>query len=335
MTLADAWMSDLLALPDRLMILDETIGKAEDSRSLLHPLWLARTGKPVEKLLQSWRKRSQESVAKPDWNITQASEFQSWPIQGQSLTKSSRSRSGGFAVSANDDQLITGIYPSGRYSHLISTKDRGVLLSPRVLLKDERDLWMLVAGDGGAVMRYAIQNYPRNGTVYPTRNVSNGQWRWERFPLDYWKGDHVHVEFTTAADQPVLAKTGAERSWIGGRRVAMFPKGREPFRDEFAFGRPLLRSWQKAPPMCRDVSLYPRTIAKHASLPGEWESGDRQQPRLCRVQHKRGNAASSLMPHAQAGGAHSVRLPLYFVFTRGIIKGFPRRRATGRLGDNA
>ena len=244
-TLADAWMSYLPALPDRLKTLDETIGKAEDSRSLLHPLWLARTGKPVEKSLQSWRKRSQESVAEPDWNITQDSEFQSWSIQGQSLTKSSGS--GEFAVSGNDDQLITGIYPSGRYSHLISTKDRGVLLSPRVLLKDERDLWMLVAGDGGAVMRYAVQNYPRNGTVYPTRNVSNGQWRWERFPLDYWKGDHVHVEFTTAADQPVLAKTGAERSWIGVRRVAMFPKGREPFRDEFAFGRPLLMELAESP----------------------------------------------------------------------------------------
>ena len=30
-----------------------------------------------------------------------------------------------------------------------------------------------------------------------------------RFALDYWTGDEIHVELATAADQPVLADTGA------------------------------------------------------------------------------------------------------------------------------
>ena len=44
------------------------------------------------------------------------------------------------------------------------------------------------------------------------------------------------------------------------------------------------------------------------------------RPDLCRVR--------------QAGGAHSCCLPLHSVFTRGIIKGSPERRAADRVGDN-
>ena len=36
----------------------------------------------------------------------------------------------------------------------------------------------------------------------------------EQFGLDYWRGDHIHLEMTTAADQAVLANTGATRSWF-------------------------------------------------------------------------------------------------------------------------
>ncbi|NCF84087.1 MAG: DUF1549 domain-containing protein [Verrucomicrobiaceae bacterium] len=270
--LANAWMASVPALPDRLKALDEAIGKAESTSNLLHPLWLARAGKPLLEGLQSWRERPQEHEAEPDWNITQEPEFQSWTIQGKSLAK--KSKSGNFSISPDDGQLVTGIYPAGRYSHLLSSKDRGVLLSPRVMLDDDRDVWMLVAGDGGAVLRYAVQNYPRNGTVYPTRNLSGGQWRWERFPLDYWTGDYVHVEFTTAADQPVLTKTNADRSWIGVRRVALFPKGSGPFRDEFAFGRPLLHAL--GPKLENLVVAYKSALANSISAWAENRASDDQ-----------------------------------------------------------
>ena len=106
---------------------------------------------------------------------------------------------------------------------------------------------MQVAGDGGSFMRYAVQNYPRNGTVYPVGRLNDGQWRWQRYDLDYWTGDFIHVELTTAADQPVLADTDADRSWFGVQRVVLTRKGQSPPKDDHAFARPLIEAFAAEP----------------------------------------------------------------------------------------
>lgn len=132
--------------------------------------------------------------------------FGEWSVHGEV-------RKASLAIAPEGERVISGIHPPGLSSRELSTKDRGVLLSPRIELEGGDQVWLRVRGDGNAVVRYAVQNYPRNGTVFPFTTLQGGEWRWIRYDLDYWKGDRIHLEITTARDQPVLAGND-ERSWF-------------------------------------------------------------------------------------------------------------------------
>ncbi len=131
-------------------------------------------------------------------------------------------RQGGeFALALSGETMVRGIYPAGVYSHLISDRDRGMLGSDGFEVEAGRVLWLRVAGEGEALVRYAVQDYPRRGTIYPVERLEEGDWDWVRFELDYWKGDRVHWEVTTAADSPVLARINRQRSWFGIREAVL------------------------------------------------------------------------------------------------------------------
>ena len=132
--------------------------------------------------------------------------------------------SGSFTIALGEKSLLSGIHPSGLYSHSLSDKDRGVVISPRIELKGDEELWMHVRGSGNAVARYAVQNYPRNGTVFPSSDLKDGKWKWIRHDLDYWEGDRIHIELSTAQDQAILAKND-ERSWFGMSAAFVAKKG--------------------------------------------------------------------------------------------------------------
>ncbi|MFT5188648.1 MAG: hypothetical protein ACI957_001669 [Verrucomicrobiales bacterium] len=245
----------------------KAIEGANKPSSLLHPVWAKLKGeREFKEALKSWKAVPIEGEIAKGWSFTSEADLQSWLVDGKEMTP--RSRAGDFAIAADGDRVLTGIYPSGTYSHLTSSKDRGVLMSPRFLLDKDYDLWMQVAGDGGAVARYSIQNYPRDGTVFPVKRLNGGQWRWERLNMDYWKGDHMHLEITTAADQAVLANTKAPRSWLGVRQVALVEKGKTLPRDDYAFARPLVQEIEKSNNGLK--SAYRRAL--EACLDA-WESG--------------------------------------------------------------
>ncbi|MGN6547133.1 MAG: DUF1553 domain-containing protein, partial [Aureliella sp.] len=131
---------------------------------------------------------------------------------------------GEFTVAASGSPALESVLPTGRYSHVLSTRHRNVLQSPRIELDDDYELWLLVAGEGEASVRYTVQDYPRDGTVYPVTVLKSRQWRWQKYDLSYWRGDSVHVELATASDAPVLAR-GNERSWFGIRDARLVRKG--------------------------------------------------------------------------------------------------------------
>lgn len=149
--------------------------------------------------------------------------------------------SGSFAIASGGGSLLSAIYPSGIFSNELSDKDRGVAISPRIELEGDEEVWMRVRGSGNAVVRYSVQNYPRNGTVFPSTDLKSGKWRWIRHNLDYWKGDRIHLELSTARDQPILAKND-ERSWFGISRAVVTRKGRvNPADQEVAKMKKFLR----------------------------------------------------------------------------------------------
>ena len=85
-----------------------------------------------------------------------------------------------------------------------------------------------------------MQNYPRDGTIYPVQKLARPQPQWIKLPLEYWQGDQVHVELTTAADHPVLADPKATRSWFGLSAVALTRTGEPAPTGKGEFTAPLL-----------------------------------------------------------------------------------------------
>ena len=221
---AKIWLSALANFQDRLTSLDLS---DVDETSVLYPFKVIQDNDQES----AWEKlksvqaadSSQLKNALVDWDLTDSREHNQWHSYGNGSAHEI-ALPGEFIVPMKEDEPLS-LLPGGVYSHLLSTTHRAILASPTIRLDGEYEAWVQVAGDGQALLRYVVQNYPRNGTVYPATTLNGGEWKWQRYDLTYWKGDDIHFEITTAADSPVLAKTKIDRSWFGIRRVVVAPKG--------------------------------------------------------------------------------------------------------------
>ena len=146
------------------------------------------------------------------FDMQSESDYAHWFPRGTGLPKTPYATAT-FALSER------GIYPRGVYSHTLSSKHSARLTSPSFRLDGNYDVWVRAIGGNGATVRYVVENYPRNGTVFPVKNLTN-EWKWHKFSLKYWEGDGVHIEFTTGKDAPLLVKNTA-RSWFGVRDVVL------------------------------------------------------------------------------------------------------------------
>lgn len=162
------------------------------------------------------------------WKGTDSAETGRWYKHGTGL-KDAPSPAGQFAVALDGDAVLRGVYPAGVFTHLISDKHGGRLASPEFTLPGASRLLLQVMGSGQAMSRYVVQNYPRNGTVYPVKELAQDEhrlWHWQSYDLDYWAGDQVHIELTTAMDAPLLVKKNP-RSWFGIRRAVLLQQPKE------------------------------------------------------------------------------------------------------------
>lgn len=156
------------------------------------------------------------------WDLSDPDESTRWSRYGEGLTSTGPSLPGDYTLSPQGP-VVGRILPSGAYSHLLSTRHRAVLASAPFDLDAEFDLFVRIAGEESS-MRYAVQHYPRSGTIFPVTNLGGGDWRWVKHDLAYWKGDRLHLELATGGDAPILVN-GAERSWFGLREAVLVPKG--------------------------------------------------------------------------------------------------------------
>ena len=171
------------------------------------------------------------------WNLASASarEVGEWFPSGNGLA-GGVSPAGEFALAPAGEQVLSGIYPAGVYTHLLSSRHRGVLQSAQFSLEGEYELWFRVVGGGGAKLRYAVHNYPRSGTVFPITEIKNDTWSWLRLDLSYWDGDRVHLELYTGKDAPIEVG-GSDRSWFGVREVRLRKKGAGRPADPMVLGQ--------------------------------------------------------------------------------------------------
>jgi len=174
-----------------------------------------------------------------------------WFAHGRGLREPS-SGAGAFAVNLEGDGVVRAIYPSGLYTHLLSTRHRGVLHSRRFDVGGDQVAWALVLG-ARAQLRCVVQDYPRSGLTYSRVNLNHDNWKWQRMDLSYWRGDSAYVELATSRDAPIEVGRD-DRSFFGVREVRLQPKNAPaPVSPSASFG--VLSSLRTAPPLARDALI--------------------------------------------------------------------------------
>ncbi len=107
------------------------------------------------------------------------------------------------------------IHPSGYLSSTLTQKDRAVLFTNR-FENPGGTLWFRVAGNGGVKAKYVVQNYPRTGTIHKAielKDAKDEKLGWRSLDLEFWKGDEIFLQLTTAADMPAEYKADSP-SWF-------------------------------------------------------------------------------------------------------------------------
>ncbi len=215
--LAAEWLAATESLGSELLASDSNrvlaaLGDAAcDPESSLY-LWPALRGKSGDEFRRAWNKHRQqwrkETAAREAFNAENFESF--WDLTGDAYEQwighgvgrpEEPSAPGEFAVLHEGDRILEGIYPSGVYTHLLSTKHAGVMQSPRFTIdSDFTSVRML--GGGMSYARLMIENYavPRGGIYELRRSPRSGRMEWLRWKTDFWKGFSAYVEFTTRED---------------------------------------------------------------------------------------------------------------------------------------
>jgi hypothetical protein len=268
--IAADWLADVERLRQQIIDRSAVSDQPVDAQSVLYPLTLARKNGD-DSSVSSWETQAAEfqhqrqeeqgsgEFAKA-WHLGDEADCATWYKHGVGLEQKPQ-RAGHFAIAASGDTALVGIYPGGTYSHGISAKHAARLTSRDVPLPPDSELWVRVIGDGGSMVRYVVQDYPRDGTVYPVASISN-QWVWQRFDVSYWSGDQVHLELTTANDAPLLVRN-QPRSWFGVRRALLRHKDQAAPKDWPEHLVPIFDAAAQSPPTSFDqlVTLHVDTIA--------------------------------------------------------------------------
>ncbi len=217
--------------------------------------------------------KDRRAIARPtantlkNWDLADANDAATWFRVGGAT----RSANADFAVATDGDRALAGVYPPGIYSHGLSTKHAARLESPPVKLTADSELWVRVIGDGGATLRYVVQDYPRDGTVFPVHRLTP-QWHWQRFDLTYWTGDEIHIELAASRDAPLMAG-GSERSWFGIREARIVKKGTfQPPLETIDWRAPLNAAFAPKIPNSSAEAAEAYASAIFAAV-REWKSG--------------------------------------------------------------
>lgn len=238
------WLADSTGLRDRLRAWanDENAAATSQAEASVEN-WLrqlATTDPAKENVADRWRQvrealQLQAEQAQADVGNAGAEgtsplpprkRIERWLANESYLPREAQS-AGEFAIASEEQKAVTGIYPAGIYSHLLSSRLAARLTSGDLTLSEPQDLWLQVSGAGQASVRYVVRDYPRDGTVYPLVRLQGENWRWQKFDLAYWTGDRIHVELAHAQDAPLLV-AGDERSWFGVRQAWLGPAGAAP-----------------------------------------------------------------------------------------------------------
>ena len=112
---------------------------------------------------------------------------------------------GDFSLTSTSTNILTAIYPAGRFSHLLSDKHAGTLRSPNFTLTN-KFIAALVTGDNNARVRLVIENFQGDSLLFtqvtPKLTDRSGM-RWVTLPIrDPWRGRRAYIELVPRDDFP-------------------------------------------------------------------------------------------------------------------------------------
>ena len=238
--LADAWIDAARTLDVRLVYeQDAAIKKAleeaacdEESPLAVWELLRRREVDAFEatwaRLREYWRGELDRRTAfneanfEQRWDLT-GEDYDAWLRSGIGMPKVPAAP-GEFFVQPTGDRVVSGIYPSGLYTHLLTPKHNGILQSPRFRIEHDSISFRALGGNVSAV-QLIIENYavPRGGIYSQRVNLLEDEMKWVRWDTTYWKGFTAYLEFATLDDythrkaKPVPLPGG--RSYFGADRV--------------------------------------------------------------------------------------------------------------------
>ena len=185
------------------------------------------------------RRRFNEEHFEAAWDLAGA-DYATWLKHGIGLPEAP-SKPGEFFIQPDGDRVVSGIYPSGVYTHLLTPKHGGVLQSPR--FKIERDyISVRTLGGNYPIARLVVENYvvPRGGIFNHFATPHSDQREWFTWDVTYWKGFTGYIEFATRDDMtrkrldrrksPRPAAKDDGRSYFGADRI-YFHDGHESPQD--------------------------------------------------------------------------------------------------------
>jgi len=227
---AKDWLKSLQSLEKRINDLEDT--DKQPPESLARMLTRFKAAAQTSKLKQEWNQLAEpgprtktkpsQAGSKQTWNFKSSDAISDWYASGVGL-QNAPSPAGDFTVRTDGDDAFGAIYPAGIYTHTLSEKHGGRLTSQDFKVAENQEVWIHAIGNSGAMTRYVVEDYPRNGTVYPVTTLKP-TWKWHRFNMSYWKDDAAHLELVTAKDAPLLTRNEG-RSWFGVREVRITQAG--------------------------------------------------------------------------------------------------------------
>ena len=258
-----------------LGVVDGAIGKLEVSKlekiKETDPLaaWAKLNGvKDIARRIADLEKKHQESLVHNEKTKSSATfyadlrdpkTYARWFENGNGLGEGP-SGAGAFAIAGGGEKALTGIYPSGVYSHLISDKHSATLSS--VFHKAKGDKAMMRVVGSKAQARFVMRSYPlSHGLVHPAAQLNSTLGWVENRKYTYWNGEKGYFQVNTGPDS--TTRGGGDRSWFGvleayagqgamrdvGVPIVVFPKATEVINDRASlleFYRTILRSALRA-----------------------------------------------------------------------------------------
>jgi hypothetical protein len=247
--LVKVWRDELARWPERFA--DEPWRKAiaaaaGDPAHVLYPMSQAFT--PGAWRADQQRRRDFNRTAFRWFADAATDSWRGWHAQG---ALAHASAAGDFALQPTGPALLTGIYPRGRYSYLVSDRHPGGLRSPGFTL-DMKYISVLACGTNDARARLIVENFQGDGLLFAPvmPKLKGGELRWVTLPIrtQHWAGRRAYLELvprddmTYAGEVPNVAKYLSDgRSGVGVRAVVFHdqpkpPERFSPFSEDFGAG---------------------------------------------------------------------------------------------------